>query len=62
MLDNIARDQIRSEIQQTAFRHFFRHAYAHVFQWDEMRHLVERLPSARVSIRRIKSSPMNMLL
>ena len=36
----------RTLAQYLAFRHFFRHAYAHVFQWDEMRHLVERLLSA----------------
>lgn len=33
----------RSLADYLAFRHFFRHAYAHVFEWDEMRHLVERL-------------------
>ena len=37
--------------QYLAFRHFFRHAYAHVFHWAEMRDLVEQLRSAWAEVR-----------
>ena len=26
-----------------AFRHFFRHSYAYIFEWDEMRDLIVNL-------------------
>ena len=41
----------RTMAQYLAFRHFFRHAYAHVFQWDEMRDLVGHLPSVWTVLR-----------
>ena len=55
MLDDIVREQLRSEILQIedlfvefselAFRHFFRQAYAYVLRWEEMRDLVNGLAS-----------------
>ena len=47
----ISAETKRTLTQYLAFRHFFRHAYAHVFHWTEMRDLVERLRPAWVEIR-----------
>ena len=41
----------QSLAQYLAFRHFFRHAYAHVFQWDEMRDLAGHLPSVWAAVK-----------